>query len=451
MMRLAGTIARPLARLWHGALRRARSGYALIVGYGLLFRGVVLVRFGAAAAVSTKSAHVISALNSGVGAWSVRDQSGGIARAPRAHSACCASRRLSDCSCYFTENFFVRSPIEGHFTYCDAASFSEEHASLVGTLTEPKREELLANLETEAARRRAVVTDAVERKARVAAEYTPLHPDLWKLIPDRWLHPEFVKLVDGARHGATGWRPPPQLARGVYSLPVFSPAFCSLLCEELAAFSASGLPRGRPNSMNRYGTLLDELGMSPGLLDPLMRDWLRPLAAALPPLAAVGGATLDHHKSFVVAYRLGEDEHLTEHFDNAEITLNVNLGADFEGGELVFYGHRLSADGTPKAHHDWAEQGSGRALLHLGQEVHAALPISSGERFNLVICERRTEIQLRARREQPTPAPPHAATPLTACPPLVDAGLRSSSHRRVAGCPMCGETSRLLSPPTSQL
>ena len=142
-------------------------------------------------------------------------------------------------------------------------------------------------------------------------------------------------------------RRPPQLAPGIYTLPVFSELFCRLLTEELAHFGASGLPVGQPNSMNRHGAaaaaetpaakttppqpqrdldclcmigaLLDELGLSAGLLDPLLSDWLRPpsasypklifslpqgdfflirpLCAALPPLAAAGGASIDHHKA----------------------------------------------------------------------------------------------------------------------------------------------------------
>ena len=116
-----------------------------------------------------------------------------------------------------------------------------------------------------------------------------------------------------------------------------------------------------------------------------------------------------------------------EHFDNAEITLNANLGADFEAGELLFYGHKDAADGggAPRAAHDWSEAGGvGHAVLHLGRQVHAALPIASGERYNLVVW------------------------------------MRGSAQRRVHGCPMCGATDRLLrmapqqsppSPPASAL
>lgn len=333
-------------------------------------------------------------------------------RAPSQHGIAAQLQHGIDCACYFTDNFFVRSPIEGHFSYENAASFSTEHASLLESLAPPKRAELLSNLEAEAKRRHAVVDEAVSRKTRIRTEYVPTHAELWTLWPQLWLRREFIELVSKAQRGGPSFKPPPQLAPGVYSIPIFTENYCRMLCEELDAFRASGLPAGQPNSMNRYGTLLDELGMGPGFLEPLMRDWLSPLCKALPPLAAVGGASLDHHKSFVVAYRLGEDEELSAHFDNSEITLNCNLGRDFEEGELVFFGHKEGASAVPIAHHDWSEAGGvGHAVLHLGANVHAALPISSGERHNLVMW------------------------------------MRSSEHRRRAGCAMCGATDQLLLAP----
>ena len=45
---------------------------------------------------------------------------------------------------------------------------------------------------------------------------------------------------------------------------------------------------------------------------------------------------MDSHKAFIVKYALDEDTELAEHFDNAEVTLNVAISQDYEGGELVF-------------------------------------------------------------------------------------------------------------------
>ena len=285
--------------------------------------------------------------------------------------------------------------------------------------------------------------------------------------------------------------------------------------------------------MNNAGVLLDELGFTPGLVEPLVNQWLQPLCATLHPLAEAGGRSLDHHKSFVVRrsrgifprrqpralsqlesaalfsvplalhpiptpahralvpaarqvrYRLGEDEQLSAHFDNSEVTVNVNLGRDFVGGcaraiprgaphllaspfqhpsalsqrrgagrffgpsgrravgpsgrravasrlcrplvprparaglaahrrgsprarsELVFYGNHDQAP-YPTTYHEWSAAGVGHGVLHVGANVHAALPIEEGERLNLVIW------------------------------------MRSTDQRRVRGCPMCRKTDRLL-------
>ena len=79
-----------------------------------------------------------------------------------------------DCSCYFSENFFTRSPIEAHFSYHGKAEFEQEHAQLLDSLVESERAKLLANLEAEAKRRRSQAAQAAERKSRIAAEYAPL-------------------------------------------------------------------------------------------------------------------------------------------------------------------------------------------------------------------------------------------------------------------------------------
>lgn len=328
-----------------------------------------------------------------------------------------------DCACYYTENFFFgpRHFFFGprHFTFEGEDAFRRQNADLLASLSPSDAEGLLSGLEAEALRRRQQPALAAARKAKIEAEYTRLHPSLWTLS-DEWLHADFIELVHRARRagrahdgahtdggGAEPFKPPRKVAEGVFALPVFSERFCQLLCEELDAFGRSGLPCGQPNSMNRHGALLDELGLYPGLLDPLVREWLVPLCSQIPAFAAVGGGHLNSHKSFVVTYRIGEDEHLTEHFDNAEVTLNANLGLSFEAGELCFYGHKDAAKDAPSAHHAWTA-GVGHAVLHLGQQVHAALPITEGERRNLVIW------------------------------------MRSTAWRRENGCPMCGSTDRLL-------
>ena len=50
----------------------------------------------------------------------------------------------------------------------------------------------------------------------------------------------------------------------------------------------------------------------------------------------VGSTGLDSHRAFVVTYKIGEDIDLDYHYDNAEVTLNISLGDEFDGGDLYF-------------------------------------------------------------------------------------------------------------------
>jgi len=322
-----------------------------------------------------------------------------------------------DCRCFYTENFYVSQPVEGHFTYNGPAEFREENADLLSSLGDATGEKLVSVLEAESRRRRDLVQLAVARKRRIGAEYSRKHGDLWRLH-ERWLHPDFLRLTEAARVAeATGrsldkFATPPAIAEGVYALQVFSQEFCALLCDELDHFSASGLPAGRPNSMNNAGVLLDELGFSPDFLEPLLREYLRPLSSALPALASLGGAHLDHHKSFVVRYKMGEvlrrtprpvalawpagasapfsppqDEELAAHYDNSEVTLNVNLGREFLGGELVFYGPKEDRSASVSAYHEWSRRGVGHGVLHIGRQARTkAAGMPSLRSISLLQC-----------------------------------------------------------------
>ena len=93
-------------------------------------------------------------------------------------------------------------------------------------------------------------------------------------------------------------------------------------------------------------------------------------------------------KAFIVKYALGEDTELANHFDNAEITLNVAISQDYEGGELVFNNYTGSITSRIGYEHKYCH-----GVLHRGSHNHQALPITSGERWNLIIWARSSEIR----------------------------------------------------------
>lgn len=77
---------------------------------------------------------------------------------------------------------------------------------------------------------------------------------------------------------------------------------------------------------------------------------------------------------------------LVPHTDDSEVTLNVGLGRNFEGGALRLRGLRCTADeGTVQA--DIIPR-AGRAVLHLGQHLHEVTAISAGERYALIMWMR---------------------------------------------------------------
>lgn len=172
-------------------------------------------------------------------------------------------------------------------------------------------------------------------------------------------------------------------AEGVYSFPLFSDAHCRRVLEELDAFSATaeanGLRVQRPNSMNKFGLIVNQIGFEP-VITALVARCLQPIAARYFPAE---GMTLQRHHAFVVQYTVGKDTHLDMHTDDADVTFNICLGKEFEASGLTFCGgigkakHRKLSARYPHV--------KGRCVMHLGTRRHGADTIISGERSNLVI------------------------------------------------------------------
>lgn len=145
------------------------------------------------------------------------------------------------------------------------------------------------------------------------------------------------------------------------------------------SFENSGLPVSRPNSMNNYGVILDEIGFTP-FFNQLREIYISPISEILYPDV---GKDLESHHGFIVKYKIGEDTNLDFHYDSSEVTINVCLGKKFTGGSLYFCG--LYND--PSSHdEDYEfEHKKGKALLHVGLHRHGAKNITSGTRYNMIV------------------------------------------------------------------
>lgn len=183
-----------------------------------------------------------------------------------------------------------------------------------------------------------------------------------------------------------------RVGRQVYTMPVFTQEFCEKFLREIKRVKESGLPLTRPNSMNKSGLLLDDVGFTK-FFDEFRTGHLQPICVSTFP--DLGFTDLNTHRAFIVHYKADDDDEefdrgLDYHFDNAELTLNISLSATHEGGELVFDGFKREPPGNSGAVLA-CEHRPGHGILHRGDHIHRALPIESGERWNLVLWLRSSE------------------------------------------------------------
>jgi len=248
----------------------------------------------------------------------------------------------------------------------------KEHVAAVPSNPEKDHKEVRARVD----RRNKLKTK--EYRQMMHEKYKPLHTQLYHMRED-FFDQQFLDAI----HEGT-----PEALRSIltethdriYLFPMLNEDYCRMMLEELDNFEASGLPLKRPNSMNNYGVILNDVGFKDAMYE-LMHKYISPFARILFP--DHGGESLDRHHTFMVKYKLGEDTKLAEHVDDAEVTLNVCLGKSFTGGELDFNG--ILGTPTSKNDHFSLPHKPGVGVLHLGRNWHSATPITSGERWNLIV------------------------------------------------------------------
>ena len=78
--------------------------------------------------------------------------------------------------------------------------------------------------------------------------------------------------------------------------------------------------------------------------------------------------TLDSYRAFTVLYdsTADGDKELAMHYDNAEVTLNINIGGTWGGGNVVYYGLATNKDDGKSVE---AQLRRGWGVFHAGLEL----------------------------------------------------------------------------------
>lgn len=178
-----------------------------------------------------------------------------------------------------------------------------------------------------------------------------------------------------------------EVAPGVYQAQFFNPERLAELRGYLDKVADAKIPLRPPYgiALNRGGAMLDQRSegylAAPGFQEfyqELMDKYMRPIARLLfPEITGYDSQTF----GFSIHYQEGVDTSLRVHTDASAATLNINLnlpGEEFIGSEVDFYDRNTGSI-------ERISFRPGTAMLHKGSVAHAAQPITSGERTNIVL------------------------------------------------------------------
>ena len=263
----------------------------------------------------------------------------------------------------------------------------------------------------------AAIGQARYTRQDAASAYVPLrkHPELFSQHGwHKWVHPPLLEAIEELKASGndTALRAllREEIPGAVYSFQLVSDSFANIFLEELDGYYASGLPIDRPNSMNNYGIIVNNIGMRSAITH-LQRTVLQPMADALYPTQAAGG--FDGHHSFMVQYKAGQDLGLDMHTDDSDVTFNVCLGRNFTGAGLTLCGD--SRVPTHRQFYKSYEHVVGRCLVHLSSRRHGADDIREGERNNLIIWNSNQKFRASADAPNNQPYYPEGAPPDPRC------------------------------------
>ncbi|XP_027364776.1 uncharacterized PKHD-type hydroxylase At1g22950-like [Abrus precatorius] len=220
---------------------------------------------------------------------------------------------------------------------------------------------------------------------------------IYSMDAEKFFTPSFLRAIKEnteASFGSIMAEP----SRGIYTFEMLQLQFCELLVSEVEHFERwvheIKFRIMRPNTMNQFGAVLYDFGMET-MLDRLMNGFISPISRVFFP--EHGGSSLDSHHGFVVEYGINRDVDFCLHVDDSEVSLNICLGKQFSGGELLFRGVRcdehINSETQPEEIFGYFHV-PGRAILHSGCHRHGTNPATSRNRINLICAEYENDIFL---------------------------------------------------------
>ena len=167
-------------------------------------------------------------------------------------------------------------------TVAPAPSSALAHARLLAANMPARQNASVAGGETED---HQWWVDNAELFEAARKEYGVLHGSLYDFeahVSD-FIQPAVLAAVEACERAAAEGGPideaalqallTPAGAPNVWKIPLLTERFCQLILEELRHYEASGIPLRRPNGMNRYGLVLNQLGLEP-LISELQKRYV---------------------------------------------------------------------------------------------------------------------------------------------------------------------------------
>merc|ERR1719397_837947 len=174
------------------------------------------------------------------------------------------------CKCFQQNNIFLRE-YGAHVSFLGRDQFVGEYGPYLKEMGCDNIDNVVREVEEEVQRRVNLHESSWKRKCHIRENYKFKHPQIQNLSTT-FLEDIFLDITKDSINGRVNSNVQ-KLLDNVYSFPVFTKDFCKSFVEEMRNFKQSSLPRAQPNSMNKHGVLMFELGLD-ALVDNLRTDYL---------------------------------------------------------------------------------------------------------------------------------------------------------------------------------